>query len=521
MLDLLKPRLGNRFQIACAQVIKLKNVPRGLVILAGVLAVVLSAPARAADLFLNDEPEVYAAIDKLNAMGYLPGFLANTRPYSMQAVRAAAGAASRESLPAGFDGEVLRWLLSYSAPKTMGRVTAAISRSDARFLPPNNEGVPRPEGWAGTAAVALREETTPNSSAQFRAASFRGEGDDDGNRLLDTSIEAGYKYASVQAGKISTWYGPGRNGALILTNNAAPYPGVRIRNPEPIPITGWFSFLGNVQYDLFAARMEKKPQFSHSTLVGMRLAARPKPWLEVGASRVLHYGGEGRSNGFSEFLTDFKGSNNPSDRSNTLAGYDITLTLPFRFQPVQVYWDRAGEGDNRLLGTGLPWPSQWGNILGLYFPRVLGESRLDLRAEYADNFSGYARTANWYSHGAYPHFYRGDVLGHSMGGDSRDWVFESRYFFLPSTFASASYEKILHDGDIQPSIGFPGERRTRYSVGLTGWLAKSWRGEAHASMGRVTGQGGVPGSRGTDFSAFVAVSYQISSSPPSSLSSYP
>jgi hypothetical protein len=513
--------LGNRFQIACAQVIKLKNVPRGFVILAGVLAVVLSAPARAADLFLNDEPEVYAAIDKLNAMGYLPGFLANTRPYSMQAVRAAAGAASRESLPAGFDGEVLRWLLSYSAPKTMGRVTAAISHSDARFLPPNNEGVPRPEGWAGTAAVALREETTPTLSGQFRAASFRGEGDDDGNRLLDTSIEAGTKYAFVQAGKISTWYGPGRNGALILTNNAAPYPGVRIRNPEPIPITGWFSFLGNVQYDLFAARMEKKPQFSHSTLVGMRLAARPKPWLEVGASRVLHYGGEGRSNGFSEFLTDFKGSNNPSDRSNTLAGYDITLTLPFRFQPVQVYWDRAGEGDNRLLGTGLPWPSQWGNILGLYFPRVLGESRLDLRAEYADNFSGYARTANWYSHGAYPHFYRGDVLGHSMGGDSRDWVFESRYFFLPSTFASASYEKILHDGDIQPSIGFPGERRTRYSVGLTGWLAKSWRGEAHASMGRVTGQGGVPGSRGTDFSAFLAVSYQISSSPPSSLSSFP
>jgi hypothetical protein len=268
--------LGNRFQIACAQVIKLKNVPRGIVILAGVLAVILSAPARAADLFLNDEPEVYAAIDKLIAMGYLPGFLANTRPYSMQAVRAAAGAPPGNPCPLGSTGRSFAGFI-LSAPKTMGRVTAAISHSDARFLPPNNEGVPRPEGWAGTAAVALREETTPTLSGQFRAASFRGEGDDDGNRLLDTSIEAGYKYASVQAGKISTWYGPGRNGALILTNNAAPYPGVRIRNPEPIPITGWFSFLGNVQYDLFAARMEEKPQFSHSTLVGMRLAARPSP----------------------------------------------------------------------------------------------------------------------------------------------------------------------------------------------------------------------------------------------------
>jgi hypothetical protein len=475
------------------------------------VAVSAAAPARAADLFLNDEPEIYAAIDKLNAMGYLPGFLGNTRPYSMQAVRAAAETASRDSLPEGFDGELLHWLVLYSAPKTMGRVTAAAAHSDARFVPPNNEGIPRPKGWAAQGSLAAREETTPYLSAQLRAASFRGQGDDDGNRLLDASIEAGYKYFSVQAGKISTWYGPGRNGALILTNNAAPYPGVRLRNPEPIPLTGWFSFLGNVQYDFFAARMEKTPQFSHHTFVGMRLAARPKPWLEVGASRILHYGGEGRSNGLSEFLTDFKGKNNPADRSNTLAGYDITVTLPFRYQPVQAYWDRAGEGDNRLLGTGLPWPSQWGNLIGLYFPKILGESRLDLRAEYADNFSGIAKTAGWYNHGAYPHQYRRDVLGHPMGGDSIDWFFESRYFFLPSTAAALSYERIQHEKGAGLSIFAPGERRNRYSAGVTGWLTKSWRGEARVSTDHITNEGGVPGSTGTDFSAYVAVSYQVSS----------
>ncbi|MBI5418508.1 MAG: hypothetical protein HZA60_00300 [Deltaproteobacteria bacterium] len=472
-------------------------------------AAVPLAPARAADLFLNDEPEIYAAIDKLNAAGYLPGLLANTRPYSMQAVRAAAEAASQASVPEGFDGELLRWLLSYSVPTTMGRVTAAVSHSDARFIPPNNEGLPRPKGWSAQGSIAAREETTPYLSAQLRAASFRGEGrDDEGNRLLDTSIEAGYKYASIQAGKLSTWYGPGRNGALIFTNNAAPYPGVRIRNPEPIPLTGWFKFLGNVQYDIFAARMEKTPGFSHHTLVGMRVAARPAGWLEIGLSRALHYGGDGRSNGLSEFATSFSGNNDPAGRSNTLAGYDITVTLPFPFQPVQAYWDRAGEGDNRFLGTGLPWPSQWGNILGLYFPKLLGSSRLDLRAEYADNYSGYGKTASWYSHGAYPHRYRGDVLGHPMGGGSRDWFVGSRYYFLPSTFAEVSYEKILHDKGVQPSIGFPGERRSRISAGFTGWLNHSWRAEAHSTIDRVTNEGGVPGSTGTDFSAFVAVSYQ-------------
>jgi hypothetical protein len=475
------------------------------------LALAVTAPARAADLFLNDEPEIYAAVDKLNAMGYLPGFLANTRPYSIQAVRAAVEAASRESAPGEFDGELLRWLTLYTAPKTMGRFTAAVSRSDARFIPPNNEGIPVPEGWGGLASISAREESTANLSGQLRAAFFRGEGDDEGNRLLDASVEAGYKFASVQVGKISTWYGPARNGALILTNNAAPYPGVRIRNPEPIPLSGWFSVLGNVQYDVFVARMEEKQSFSHSMLVGTRLAARPMRWLELGLSRVLHYGGEGRSSGISEFLETFGGNNDPSDRSNTLAGYDITLTLPFRYQPLQAYWDRAGEGDNRLLATGFPWPSQWGNIFGLYFPRILGSSRAELRAEFADNYSGHARTASWYGHGAYPHQYRGGVLGHPMGGGSRDWFVGWRYFILPSTTAELSYERILHEKGIQPAIGFPGERRTRLSAGITAWLADSWRAEAHSTVERIANEGGTPGSKGTDFSAFLSVSHQISS----------
>jgi hypothetical protein len=472
------------------------------------ITLAIAVPARGADLFLKAEPEIYAAVDKLNAMGYLPGFLANTRPYSIQAVRAAVGAASLQSVPEGFDGEVLRWLIAYTAPKSMGRISAAVSRSNSRFLPPNNEGIPTPEGFGGLASISAREESTPNLSAQLRAAFFRGEGDDEGNRLLDTHIEAGYKFASVQAGRISTWYGPGRNGALILTNNAAPYPGIRIHNPEPIPLAGWFSFLGNVQYDVFAARMEKKQPFSRSMLVGTRFAARPKSWLEIGLSRVLHYGGEGRSNGISEFLTTYGGNNDPADRSNTLAGYDITLTLPFRYQPLQAYWDRAGEGDNRLLSTGFPWPSQWGNIFGLYFPRFLGSSRVDLRAEYADNFSGHARTADWYSHGAYPHRYRGDVLGHPMGGGSRDWFVQSRYFILPSTFVEVSYERILHERGIQPSIGFPGERRTRLSAGITGWLADSWRAEAHSTVDRVADASGIPGSKDENFSAWIAIAYQ-------------
>lgn len=58
------------------------------------------------------------------------------------------------------------------------------------------------------------------------------------------------------------------SGAMpgFLANNASPYPGVRLHNPEPIPLTRWFSFLGNVQYDLFVA-----PDGEKASLLPFRL----------------------------------------------------------------------------------------------------------------------------------------------------------------------------------------------------------------------------------------------------------
>ena len=272
---------------------------------------------------------------------------------------------------------------------------------------------------------------------------------------------------------------------------------MRLHNPEPIPLSGSLSFLGNVQYDVFFARMGRKPQRSHSILSGMRLATRPATWLEFGVSRAMHYGGEGASNSLSEFWTDLWGSNEPSDRSNSLVGFDLTVTLPFKFQPVQIYWAPAGEHSK---------PREWANQVGLYLPKVLGISRLDLRAEYADTFSWQARRITWYDSSNYPHQYHGDLLGDAMGPFSRDVSVVSRYFLLPSSFAEVSYERVLHDGGAQD-----GERHDIFGAGLSGWVGEKWRAEARASADYLTHREGVPGSSRTDFSAIVSVAYQVTS----------
>ncbi|MGZ8474259.1 MAG: hypothetical protein ACXWWY_12275, partial [Candidatus Deferrimicrobiaceae bacterium] len=187
-----------------------RNVPFFFALFLFAMGISAASRIEAADLFLNDEPEVYAAIDRLSALGYLPLLPANTRPYSVRAIRAATKPDPRAAAPPGFDGELFRWLAAYVAPKEMGRVTGAAAFSDSRFTPANGEGVPVPKGWSGRASVAIREQTTPLVSGQLRFTSFYGEGGDEGNRLLDASIELGSPWFAVQAGKISTWYGPGR-----------------------------------------------------------------------------------------------------------------------------------------------------------------------------------------------------------------------------------------------------------------------------------------------------------------------
>src|SRR3972149_4208942 len=107
----------------------------------------------------------------------------------------------------------------------MGRLTGAPAFSDPRFTPANGEGVPVPKGWSGRASVAIREQTTPLVNGQLRFTSFYGEGGDDGNRLLDASIELGSPWFAVHAGQVYTRHGPGRHCAPAL-------PVVRVR---PLP----------------------------------------------------------------------------------------------------------------------------------------------------------------------------------------------------------------------------------------------------------------------------------------------
>ena len=473
--------------------------------------VLVPAPARAAELFLNGEREIYLAIDKLNAMGRLPGFLSNTRPYSVAAVRAALDNDPAASRGAGFDAQLARWVSYATKPALLVRGAAGVEADEKRETRAGEGGVPTPKGVSARLSLLAREEATPFVSAHASATAFFGEGGDTGTRIGETALETGAPYVSLQAGKIAAWYGPGRLGALIFTNNAQPVPGIRLHNPVPIAVPGIFSFLGNAGYDLFLARLEGDRPIPNPYLFGMRLAARPSRFLEVGLSRSMIYGGKGHDGGVSAWWDAFKGSNTnePGEKGlvNQVGGFDIALTLPFSFQALQAYLEMAGEDEAHLLGTPIPAPTKFAYVTGLFLPSLFGSSAHDLRIEWARNHwrdNGPAWYVHTVSGGGYSHFYRGRVLGHPMGSDAQNLAVQGHHFFLPSTYL----ELTLSRTD-RYSLGPLKETTGRACAGLVARLTETLRAEGEVAVETVKNPAGLSGPSAEDASFRIALAYQL------------
>ena len=216
-------------------------------------------------------------------------------------------------------------------------------------------------------------------------------------------------------GKESLWWGQGEHGGLFLTNNAEPLPMLRLFNPRPTILPGIFRYLGPFQFDIFFSQLEEdrvvpKPYFQGTRIVFKPLAGvAPRPILEVGLTRTIMMGGEGRPGITpSRFLTIWFGENKDTaedELSNSIAGLDFRLTFP----QAEFYAEVGGEDEAGFF------PSKDAFLFGIYLPKN------DFRIEYAD-----ISNPSWYVHGTYQsgYTYKGRILGHHIGGGSKDLFFE-------------------------------------------------------------------------------------------------
>ncbi|WP_305043731.1 capsule assembly Wzi family protein, partial [Geoalkalibacter sp.] len=241
-------------------------------------------------------------------------------------------------------------------------------------------------------------------------------------------------------GRQSLWWGQGRNGALVLSNNAKPLDMLRLTTPSPVLLPWVFKHLGPFRFDVFWSELESARAVPNPYIAGLRLNLRPLPWLEIGGSRAVMFGGEGRPDiDFSEFITILGGKNleGGDDSSNSVAALDARLTLPFLYH-AELYGELGGEDE---AGAFI---AKKAFLLGLYLPRLEPSGRLALRAEHA-NLAYQGHGPVWYRHSQYRsgYTYEGKILGHQIGGDARSWYLEVSAFLTErlSAAVEVDYQK--------------------------------------------------------------------------------
>ena len=271
---------------------------------------------------------------------------------------------------------------------------------------------------------------------------------------------------SLQIGKDNVNWGHGEYG-LLLSNNAYPFPMVKIQTEEPIDFYGKWSFAV-----LNSWLQEKRRDTSYPKILGIRVVYKPKSFLEIGLTKTTMYGGSGRPEykslkDYWELITSTKDNVTGSKYDNdSYASYDIALYLPVKqFDVFKIYYEKAGtdvaafwqKEDKGKLSKDFPF------IFSLLSPAYnvgvfISKGKDVFRFEYVET-SKIFYTHHYYHYEGYS--YKGYSLGYPYGRNVRS-------LFLKYTrwIDDKNWMDLKMSAFKQPAKGYADVKSTNYYASL-------------------------------------------------------
>lgn len=455
-----------------------------------IVSILLIATNATASTYVPIDDEFYNTLYRLEAEGLIQSGLLTTKPLShREAVRLLLEAERNSEGRSAFIQSLIKSLkerfkdesddVRFIKPVDFLYGKYVYADSDIQALYYNNDGDHYEKGSnlrVGFSSRAELEWLSFYLNPEFRYS-------DNNSDLIAKRVYGVLNFLGLEltAGKDSQWWGPGNHGAILVSNNAEPLTMLRLTNPQPVLLPWIFKYLGPFRFTVFATRLEKERHVPEPYLWGMRLNFKPNPYVEIGLSRTALLGGKGRSESMKTWWRSFtgKGENElGSGAGDQRAGGDLKLTLPFKWQPVQIYMEAAGEDE----AGGLP--TKWAYLTGIYLPRLFNFERIDFRAEYA-------KTSNvWYKHHIYKsgYTYKGRIIGHHMGTDSKDIFMEVSYL-IPERDGRLS---ISYDREEHNLSGAVREKKDEANLKIDIRITKDVDIKASYGYGRIKNMGNMP-----------------------------
>lgn len=268
--------------------------------------------------------------------------------------------------------------------------------------------------------------------------------------------------------QMSNWWGPGQQSTLLLSNNARPFPALRLSRhgweASDLPVLKW---LGPWTFTTYIGKGEHQSPVPNTRFWGTRFNLRPTKTLELGFSRVSQWGGDGKDNSALDWWNMVWNNEGAKDNTDQRAALDISYHLQTNL-PLTVYGEIAdddnakGLPNNPLLLLGVR--SYWGNSEGIH------TVNLEYSDTYIDCEDSLVQGDCAYQGELYPQGYTryGRVIGSGYGKDAR--VVSAGYHY--QTFDGISWSFHLYQandynlGDRSSALQLKAEHRRPLFEGL-------------------------------------------------------
>jgi hypothetical protein len=307
------------------------------------------------------------------------------------------------------------------------------------------------------AATAAADLTPPLANGTAEANQFE---------LLDSMASVNIDNVEISFGTQSLWLGPGESGALLMSNNAAPFPMVKIDEVMPHRIPGLSRILGPVRTEVFVGQLSGQrweycsvptcqPYPGYSGVVGPsispqpfihgeKISFQPTPNFEFGMGITAMFGGPGLPVTFGNFFRTYhthspSPANNPGKR---ISAADFTYRVPGLRNWLTFYLDSLVVDEISPIGSTRATVNP-----GIYLPQLPKVPKLEFRAEGINESrdSEFAPGFVYYDLRRYRSGYTndGNLLGSWIGRAGRGGQGWLTYSFSPRDQLQVGYR--LHD----------------------------------------------------------------------------
>jgi hypothetical protein len=333
----------------------------------------------------------------------------------------------------------------------------------------------------------------PNGTAEANQIEF-----------LDSMASININNVQISFGNQSEWLGPGESGPLLMSNNAAPFPTMKVDDIVPHHIPGLSTILGPARTEFFIGQLTGQhwefcavstcqtvpgypgvvgPNIIPQPLIhGEKISFQPTPNFEFGMGVTAMFGGPGLPETFGTFFHTYyvHTANLAINPGKRVSAADFSYRMPGLRDWLTVYMDSMVWDEISPIGSTRASVSP-----GIYMPRIPKIPKLDFRAEGLNmsRAKPFSRGGVYYDGGRYRSGYTNDgsLMGTWIGRAGRGGQSWLTYWFSPRNKLQAGYRlqtvsPTLIEGGRLVDYSTQGEFMLRRDVAISGTLQyEQWR----------------------------------------------